>query len=241
MVYVAGEGVRLREGPDTAYEIAGTVGKADKLTLVARVQDGSWWQVRYQGKLVWIAASWVQANRQVSEVPVASVIPPLPPTVPPVPICDRSVGSRFRGIWEALQERDSAASRLGCPLNDAHSVYGAGQKFQNGYMLWRSDNMRIYVLYTDKSASGFRDEFQDGRDPERVGYSAPPGLQEPKRGFGKVWREHLGGPSARIGWGQGDEYVAPNLVVQDFENGIVFWEDNVGNRVVLESGSWEQW
>jgi uncharacterized protein with LGFP repeats len=108
-------------------------------------------------------------------------------------------------------------------------------------MLWRSDNKRIYVLFTDQGASSFQDEFQDGKDPEQVGYPAPAGLREPRRGFGKVWREHLGGPSSSIGWAKGDEYVAANLVVQDFENGIIFWEDKVGNRVILGSGSWEQW
>jgi uncharacterized protein with LGFP repeats len=131
---------------------------------------------------------------------------------------------------------------LGCPLNDAHSAQGAAQQFQNGYMMWRSDNKQIYVLYTNGRGGSFRDEFQAGSDPEKAGYSAPSGFLEPRSGFGKVWRERLGGPSSEIGWAKGDEYVAPNLVVQDFENGVIFWEDMVGNRVFLLSpGSWEQW
>ena len=237
MVIVTGDRVNLREGPSTAYGVAGMVNKGTELDLVACVQDGSWWQVSYDGKLVWIAASLVESNRHMSQVPVVSVAPP---PSPPLPVCNRSVGPRFEGIWSATQKSASAASRLGCPLNDAHATYGAAQEFQNGYMLWRSDNQRIYVLHTDKGASSHPDDFQDGRDPEKVGYSPPSGYQEPKRGFGKVWREHLGGPSARIGWARGGEYVAPNLVVQDFENGIIFWEDKVGNRLVLSSGHWAQ-
>ena len=149
--------------------------------------------------------------------------------------CARPVGERFGGIWNVVK------TRLGCPLNDAHAEYGAAKGFERGYMLWRDGQDLVYVLYKDGESVIVYDKFREGVDPEKIGYSPPPGLQEPIRGFGKVWREHLGGPTAQIGWAIEHEYVAPNLVVQDFEYGMIFWEDGVGNRVFFSSGHWEQW
>ncbi len=161
---------------------------------------------------------------------------PQPPTPTPTPIpCAVPIGERFKGIWNAARER------LGCPLNAAHTEYGAAQRFQKGYMLWRENQDQVYVLYTGGAAAVEYDQFREGIDPEKMGYTPPPGLQEPIRGFGKIWRDHLGGPSASIGWALEHEYVAPNLTVQDFEKGIIFWEDQVGNRLFLFSGRWEQW
>jgi hypothetical protein len=53
--------------------------------------------------------------------------------------------------------------------------------------------------------------------------SVPPGLQQPRRGFGNVWCNQLSGPRSRIGWALDDEYGFEHLdAVQDFENGIIF-------------------
>lgn len=178
-----------------------------------------------------------------TQPPAATQTPASTPTSAPtatVP-CSRPVGDRFSGIWAAIQKRVDSAP-LGCPLNDPHVVKGAAQEFQNGYMLWRNDNQQILVLYTDGRAASFPDTFQAGTDPDNGGYQAPSGFVEPRSGFGKVWREQLGGPSSEIGWAKGGEYVTKNLMAQDFENGVVFWEDFVGNRVYLaNSGRWEQW
>jgi len=179
-----------------------------------------------------------------TRAPEATHTPASTPTSAPtgaVP-CSRPVGDRFGGIWAAIQKRGADSAHLGCPLNDPHVVKGAAEEFQNGYMLWRNDNKQILVLYTNGRAGSFPDTFQAGSDPETGGYAAPSGFVEPKSGFGKVWRERLGGPTSEIGWGKGGEYVTKNLMAQDFENGVIFWEDFVGNRVFLSSsGSWEQW
>jgi serine/threonine protein kinase len=167
-------------------------------------------------------------------LPTLSDTPEATPTPTPTP-CALAPGDRFGTIWNAVQ------AKLGCPLNSAYSVYGAGQVFEHGYMLWRSDNQTIYVLFESGKASSFADTFQDGVDPEKADLSPPAGKQEPIRGFGKVWREEFGGASSDIGWAVEDEYVAPGLMVQDFVNGVVFWEDRVGNRVFYASGEWAQW
>ena len=175
-----------------------------------------------------------------TSMPAATATPTSAPTN--VVKCSRPVGDRFSGIWSAIQKRPTGSAMLGCPLNDPHVVRGAAEEFQNGYMLWRNDNKQILVLYTNGHASTYADTFQAGTDPEKAGYAAPAGFVEPRSGFGKVWREQLGGPSSEIGWAKGDEYVTKNLMAQDFDNGVIFWEDFVGNRVFFVSpGSWEQW
>jgi hypothetical protein len=186
---------------------------------------------------------FVRPISTVKATPTRTLTPtPRPPT--PTHIgdnCSWPVGERFGGIWNAIQKRPSEKTRLECPLSDAHAEYGVAQKFEHGYMLWRDGQDLVYVLYQDGDASIIYEKYRQDMDPEKIGYAPPPGLQEPIRGFGKVWREHLGGLSARIGWATEHEYVAPNLVVQDFKDGMIFWEDCAGNRVFFSLGWWEQW
>jgi hypothetical protein len=110
--------------------------------------------------------------------------------------------------------------------------------FQNGVMFWRADNRIIYVLYSDGSGQGFQDFWQEGQ-PDRAGYTPPPGLFEPVRGFGKVWRENLDGPNATIGWGLEQER-ASIAVVQDFNGGSMIISDRFGLYVLYLSGRWTQ-
>jgi hypothetical protein len=94
-------------------------------------------------------------------------------------------------------------------------------------MLWRSDDMEVYVLYLQGGTNTntgtwkvYRDDW-DGSDPNGVGLSPPPGLQEPVRGFGWVWRTFLGGPNSQIGWARQEERgICVN--VQSFERGFIF-------------------
>ena len=237
-ILVTGNTVNLRSGPSERYDKAGSASKGDTLPLLGRTEDSTWWQVSYQKESVWVFGLWVAANRDPQQVPVVQAPPT--PTPPPEIACSRPVGSRFEGIWKGIQNRTDADLRLGCPLGEVRGEYGAGQRFQHGYMLWRENHDLVYVMYSNGEAVIEYDQFREGVDPEEIGHQAPPGLQEPIRGFGKIWREHLGGPSARIGWAIEHEYVAPNLAVQEFENGIIFCEDTIGCRVIFHSGRWEQ-
>ena len=174
-------------------------------------------------------------TEEPTDTPEPTSTPTPTATATPVPTpCAVAVGERFSAIWSGDQ------ARLGCPLGPAIEMYGAGQSFERGYMLWTSEDQRIHVLLQDGRVASYADTFQDGVDPETSNLSPPAGLQEPKRGFGKVWRDHLGGASSEIGWAKEDEYVAPGLTVQGFVNGFIFWEDRVGARIVFHSGAWEQ-
>jgi hypothetical protein len=98
---------------------------------------------------------------------------------------------------------------LGCPGMKATIIPATWQRFEHGYMLWKSDQDRTYLL-----------GFADGSDPWQGsvlaadptwrwdgvsfpngrGLTPPPGLFEPTGNLGALWYERLGGPSSQLGW-----------------------------------------
>jgi hypothetical protein len=104
-----------------------------------------------------------------------------------------------------------------CPLKPAATTWAAEQRFEHGRMIWLqglpaesthdgvAQGQTIYVLYYADSLQNygevgiFADTFVDG-DPESDPSIVPPaGLQQPVRGFGKVWRNNSAVRS-RLGW-----------------------------------------
>ena len=91
----------------------------------------------------------------------------------------------------------------GCPANNAITAAAAALAFERGQMFWTSHESMIYVLYSDGGQPAwdrFTDTWAEGmieRDPTIVG---PQGLwQQPRRGFGNVWRT-TPGVRDRLGW-----------------------------------------
>ncbi len=142
--------------------------------------------------------------------------------------CALPTDSIFQPLWE-VHRRD-----LGCPIEMSYRVSTiAEETFQRGHVLWRKDTDDVYIVY-DLDANGSKlnqGDWQlnpvewkwDGSYPGGVGLQPPPGLIEPVRGFGWLWRTHLGGPHARLGWATDIEHGWDNLaLVQQFEMGIMF-------------------
>jgi hypothetical protein len=89
-----------------------------------------------------------------------------------------------------------------CPAGPAIVSEGAEQHFERGIMVWVGTEDRIYVLFDDDQHprwSAYSDEWDEGEPTVDPDVEPPPGLQQPVRGFGLVWRE---GPSVRerLGW-----------------------------------------
>lgn len=59
-----------------------------------------------------------------------------------------------------------------------------------------------------------------------IGVPPPPGLYEPRRGFGWVWRTFLAGPTGSLGWATAEEkgFCAK---VQPFERGTLLHSNTV--------------
>jgi hypothetical protein len=156
-------------------------------------------------------------------LPPSPTPPPTHTSPPPTPACSFAAQGLFAGLWQTYR------GRLGCPLHpQPKAIQDAEQAFQNGHMFWRADNDAAYVVYEQGSRSGEAQAFSgmwSAGDPEySCPGSPPPGLVQPKRGFGAVWCT-LGGSSAAIGWGLAEEvgfgpgYGDP--LVQDFERGVI--------------------
>jgi hypothetical protein len=109
----------------------------------------------------------------------------------------------------------------GCPLAP-HVTTAVAQHFEHGKLLWlqASGEERpfdeIYALYDDNVSPHWQTMVDDWEpdmpetDPEIV---PPPGLFQPVRGFGKVWRERPG-VRERLGWATDEEFQIENGVIQ---------------------------
>jgi len=154
--------------------------------------------------------------------------PPLTATPAPTPSCRLAVDPQLIGAWDQ--------SRLGCPAARSNVTWAAWETFQGGYTFWRHDIDGTYVLYfrdgSDRSTGYWEQMSQewkwDGSNPEGVGMSPPAGLYEPKRGFGWLWRTHLGGPESPLGWAE-DEEKGFCATVQPFDAGLAFQSSAVPN------------
>jgi hypothetical protein len=95
-----------------------------------------------------------------------------------------------------------------CPSGPARTGPGAEQHFQHGTMLWLQSDDIIYVLYDDGQIyawDAYTDTWNEGDPESDPNIVPPPGLYQPLRGFGKVWREQPN-VRARLGWATDGEH-----------------------------------
>ncbi len=142
---------------------------------------------------------------------------------------------------QALSGNDAALvaqfPALGCPQGIPALIYMARQPFQSGHMIWREDTAMIYALNNDGSWLGVEDTFAEGDPESDPALTAPTGLFQPIRGFGKVWREQLGGANAAIGWSTAPEKGLDGSI-QAWEKGV-FLSFGLGEQyILLENGLW---
>lgn len=99
------------------------------------------------------------------------------------------------------------------PTNTRAELYIAQQDFEHGYMFWISTQKVIWVLITDTSNpnsgtwTSYPDTWDEKTDPEIDVNLNPtgPNLYQPRRGFGKLWRNTKGLKEA-LGWGKTPEF-----------------------------------
>ncbi|MBI5034084.1 MAG: ATP-binding protein [Chloroflexi bacterium] len=133
-------------------------------------------------------------------------------------------------------DRSPVAHSLGCSKGSGQTVPAVSQEFQYGMMFWRGDSRLIYVLFNDSTWATYSDTWNDTQ-PASANLMPPAGLIEPVRGFGKVWREFLNGPSSKLGWASEIEYQG-TMQAQDFDNGLVVRNGSI--IVLLRNGKWTE-
>ena len=180
---------------------------------------------------------WLSADEAPPAPRATMAVPTATPTRAPV-TCDPEP-VLFAKVWQ------QAHARLGCPEGQAEEVLLAEQALEHGRMLWDSDTLQIYVLMEAGTWLAYDDTFEEGIDAP-YDPNLPPPPKQPQRGFGKVWREELGGPDAAIGWALEGERPVSGWK-QRFEGGLLIWTDTVwagaqgtGTAYLLyDDGTWE--
>lgn len=146
------------------------------------------------------------------------------PATPPATLaaalgCAMPVGPVFADLWS--EERLDRT--LGCPTSGELRPVTSYQRFDNGFMFWRSDTRRVYVVSGDGVWDEFPDTYVDG-EPE---YACPDDNTPtrtpptPRRGFGKLWCTQPG-VRERLGNARRDEQGNPRTL-QEFQRGVMLW------------------
>ncbi|HZG67583.1 MAG TPA: hypothetical protein VEZ12_12620, partial [Herpetosiphonaceae bacterium] len=152
--------------------------------------------------------------------------------VPPLKTnCEQPVLDELRRHYEEGRAPGGASLRqaLGCPQYTVRDVPAAVQSFERGTMIWQAPtstrgNPRgtIFAIFDDLRPRfiSYPDPWDEGQ-PESGGLTPPAGRFEPRRGFGKVWREQLGVREG-LGWATEAEQ-AERSVLRVFDHGWMLW------------------
>jgi hypothetical protein len=172
--------------------------------------------------------TWSEAEPEPTATVPAPTATPVParPTAAP---CTQTLSQQDKSL--------ATIPRLGCPQGAERQIGMARQRFEHAEMIWRSDERSIVVLYDDGTWQSYADRYQDGQPESDPALEAPQGLLQPARGFGKLWREQLGGPQARAGWATAKEQ-GTNGTVQTWEGGFVLRFGPSDNYAILQDGTW---
>ncbi len=143
---------------------------------------------------------------------------------PPPQNCDVPVATSLR--WPYEQAPFYAA--MGCPSPWATNQPAAMQYFEHGLMIWVDklrgiSNETIFVIHNSAEGTQYSQHYDSWRpgEPEDGDLDPPPGMYEPQRGFGKVWRENED-VRAALGWATTAE-ISTSADFQFFGNGAIVW------------------
>jgi hypothetical protein len=213
------------------------------VTAMALAPDGRLW-LGGKGSVRAVdpaALSW----SALSQAPLLRAEPPVGVSPPAPPPSSSSVPTPCQ---EGLPD-------LGCPVSNEMPASMASQPFQHGRMIWIGPDaewseLQSVVLVLDQEGVGgqkgawqrYPDTWQEGQPESDPAITPPGGLYQPIRGFGKVWREQLGGLQAAsenplgIGWAIAPEQGLDGLA-QRYEHGWVVRLN--GERLLLaDDGTW---
>jgi hypothetical protein len=156
--------------------------------------------------------------------------------VSPLTECDVAPVRGFGRIWDNYSP---VRAGLGCALEPERAVWTAEQTFTGGYLLWRQDLGVIYALYSNGTWQTFEDTWASTEPEWDPGIVPPAGFYQPRRSFGKVWRDH-NAVRDNLGWA-GTEERGFFGAVQPFSGGTMIWSNLRGIFVLYSDGTWARY
>jgi len=165
--------------------------------------------------------------------PTATVGPGTPTSTP---TCSITPVFGFGHVWTTYE---TVRDGLGCPVEPEKSTWSAEETFVGGYMFWREDLLLIYAVYSDGTWQSFADTWDSTQIIEDPTIVPPAGYYQPKRGFGKVWREQSG-VRDKLSWATAPERGF-GASWQAFERGLMLWSDHQGIFVLYNDGTWDHY
>ena len=132
-----------------------------------------------------------------------------------------------------------------CPASPITQTFAAVQVFEGGRMFWFQNSKTIVVLYENQGYSDgvqtFADNYVDGTPEADPNVIAPAGKQQPRRGFGWVWRTY---PDVRqrLGWAlQPEQGFNTCMAMTNESSGFnnTYFANNTGHLIqMMSSGSY---
>jgi hypothetical protein len=173
--------------------------------------------------------------------PTATPVPPTATPVAPTPTptlltCSIAPILGFGQVWNTYP---TVRDRLGCPVELELNTESAEETFIGGYMFWRGDLRLVYALYNDGTWQSFVDTWLDGDLEWDTTIVPPAGYYQPKRGFGKVWREQPG-VRDKLSWATTEERGL-GASWQAYQGGLMLWSDVQGFFVLYNDGTWSHY
>jgi hypothetical protein len=132
---------------------------------------------------------------------------------------------------------EAVHTKLRQPVAPAAQVPGSTLAFERGRMVWQGDQRRIYALCGAPTAG---DLVTGGNVPwiarylgrgAAVGGGPRPGLYEPVRGFGKVWRERANVRQC-LGYASAANETGFPITVQAFRGEYILLSDAPADRAI---------
>jgi hypothetical protein len=130
-----------------------------------------------------------------------------------------------------------------CPTADPLRANAVMQEFEHGRMIRLASTGEIVVLFDDFPTSAgaqnpawlrVADPYTEGALVEDPSIEPPPGLVEPERGFGMIWRD-TPGVRDRLGWAVGPEqpYTSTQQTTQTPLGEQIFFTDPLDQVITL--------
>jgi hypothetical protein len=146
----------------------------------------------------------------------------------------------------AVPDQPTEQPTPGHPAPVQSSVSAVYQDFEHGSMVYMGDRKLIWVFIQSIAEPGspvpttryglwlgFADTFQDGEPETLPTFQPPDTFQQPKRGFGKVWRENAPVRDA-LGWALDFERPYTAIVV-DYTIGEMYGDGTFGHLATMHA------